>query len=420
LLLPFSIAGAFMAEIKASLLESSPRPWYRLHLSTWVVLLITTGILVLLIIPGENAERPYHLWYPTSSHYGLRDLILQHGWPWQYLERHIFDPDPFGPYQIDEYDYVPWMKLCCWNISGGDEFIFSPLMLFADIVIATSILVLVMICVEWRRRRIFRIWQFTLRELLIFTVLVAGMVGWWRTNHLRSVKERDFINSVFGQGIFFHFYDYRGPVFLKKLAGTTYLNDFYKVTTFPVYKPKKTLSVNSAPTFASQLPFIENLLAKDSTHEDIEEMSKLQNLRIVILKQAIITDADLAMISKFSALEELELSHARINIRGFSALQSISRLEVLILDGSSIGDECARTIACLDNLQYLSLRGTQFSNASITYLSNLTRLKRLDVQETNITPRGYLRLRRLLPKCDIIYSEYQNLIDTAHDSGLYD
>jgi hypothetical protein len=75
----------------------------------------------------------------------------------------------------------------------------------------------------------------------------------------------------------------------------------------------------------------------------------------------------------------------------------------LILDESGTGDESARALACLDNLRYLYLRKTFTSDASVSYLGNLTRLRELHIQETDITPHGYDRLRILLPHCKIFY-----------------
>ena len=84
-----------MAEIKAPLPESPPprRPWYRLHLSTWVVLFLTIVILILLIVPGKfeiiRIRRGF-LQY-SASEGNQPNYFYHHGWPWNYLERYVVD-----------------------------------------------------------------------------------------------------------------------------------------------------------------------------------------------------------------------------------------------------------------------------------------------------------------------------------------
>jgi hypothetical protein len=406
-------AGAsIMAEINAPEPESPAprRPWHRLHLSTWMVLILITSILVLLIVPAEFAENTH---------------IFQHGWPWPYLARHFEYTEP-SISQLDEYEYsnIPWLNIFCWNIFTGNDFILFPLMLAIDIIVAISILGIVAIYVEWRRRQRWRVWQFTLRELLLLTIILAVILSWWRTNHLRFQRENNFMDLAYGgagKRPFTRLCEYRGPVFLKKIIGEDNLRDFFKVTVYIIDKTNNSQSINTNLSFASELPFLETIYVVDKlTHVDFDEMSKLRYLKSLDLQKVKLTDADIISISRIASLKYLELSNTSITKKDISTLQSLHNLEGLYLSNCQIGDESGRALAYLDNLQFLNLRGTSISDASVSYLGNLKNLKELDIQDTKISSRGFLRLRRfLLPKCKINYCQAQEMME-KEPAFIYD
>jgi hypothetical protein len=414
-----------MAEIKAPLPESSPprRPWHRLHLSTWLVLIFTLGILILLIVPGEipgdssGQFLPYNPIPQISA-----PFIFQHGWPWAYLEQGVADPDFSIPIwgEVENFDYPPWFYVCGWSLTGEDTN-FSPIILLLDIIFAASILFLVAISFEWRRRRIVRIWQFTLRELLLVMILLAVLLSWWRTNHVRLQKEKEILH--FSEQVLYNsFWEYRGPDFLEKLLGKEFLSDLYTITNFSLSnKINNHISIPKLDSsISSSLPYIKLLVAEETTHADIEDISNLRHLESLVLVNTIVTEADLSLISRISSLERVFLSKTPITSKGILSLQSLPRLEELFLDDAEIGDESARALASLDNLQYLYIRESQISDNSVSCLANLTRLKELHIQKTDITPKGCGRLQMLLPRCKVIYESDKNpVISFPPGSGMF-
>ena len=64
------------------------RPWYRLHLSTYFVLLVPLGVLVLVGVPGYFVGVDY---WPQP---GVQYLWSEHGWPLVHLDRLIVDIRP--------------------------------------------------------------------------------------------------------------------------------------------------------------------------------------------------------------------------------------------------------------------------------------------------------------------------------------
>jgi hypothetical protein len=339
------------------------------------------------------------------------DYCFCHGWPWNYLFRNVNVNDVGS--SID--DGIPWLDIRGWSFIGA-EIEFSPIVFFWDIIAATAILILIATFFEWRRRRRWRVWQYTLSELLILMILVAGVLSWWRTNHLRVQKEDDFVISTFGDYPFTRCKEYRGPVILGKLFGEKYLTDFFTVTFFPWSNDEVDYHPKIKFTISSGLPNIECIYVDRATHADIEEISRLRHLKELCLYTTIFSDTDIISISRISSLESLSLSKTLITKKGILALQSLPRLQVLILCKSSIGDESARALTYLVNLQCLSLRETNISNASVSYLGNLTGLKILDIQNTIITDHGYRRLHRLLPQCKIVYRKGQETIDNEPES----
>ncbi len=398
-----------MAEIKAPLPESPPprRPWHRLHLSTWLVLFLTLAILILLIVPGEYPSDQWKMYLPynpdASSHLGY---CFQHGWPWKYLDTYIHHPKFSIPILgesdfADYFGYPNWILSDSWKFAGDEDAEFSPIMLFLDMIAAALIIFLIAAVVEWRRRRIGHIWQFTLRELLLVMVILAVILAWWRTNHVRLQKEKDIlqISEVFNNECL----EYRGPVFLIKLLGGRCLRDFFKVTSFSLSNNPNRHVPKLDSKMSGSLPDIELLVAEEAKHADFEDIANLRHLTSLVLVNTVVTEADSALIARISSLERLCLYNTSISSKGILTLQSLPRLKELFLDEVEIGAESARALAYLDNLQYLYIRESQISNSSVTYLANLTRLKQLHIQLSDIPPQECERLQMLLPHCKIIY-----------------
>jgi hypothetical protein len=335
-----------MAEIKAPE-QASPaprRPWYRLHLSTWVVLILIAGVLAILNVPGEidlcmvGAVESFVI-------YGDHHL---HGWPWEYLDRY---PKVTGTKSTDEdINRAPWLIARCWNFQGKVKS-FSIIWLLGDLSIASAILVLAAIFLEWRRRRYLRIWQFTLRELIVFAIIVAGICSWWMTNHLYRQKEKEIIlalekianDSVCDE-------EYRGPTFLRKLIGLNYLADFYITNEF----------------------FYDDII-----DEDNQNISKKQ-----------IIEKLLPLVVKLQYVESIYIASTELTDESLKI---------------TINNDSSPAICRLKRLKKLSLWSANITDKTVELLNNLTQLKDLEILGTGITPTGFKKLQKSLPQCEILY-----------------
>ena len=152
----------------------SNRKWYRLHASTWVVALVAVGVLVLLVAPGafDRSDWPYEV-----DHF-------QHGWPWPFLE--------FSRPRDYEDEATPWLLRKAWQFEGDVAWGW----LAADAACAVGITIAVAAVWEWRRRRRVRLWHLTLGELLLATLAVAGILGWWRANVREEERQYSVVESI--------------------------------------------------------------------------------------------------------------------------------------------------------------------------------------------------------------------------------
>ena len=357
-----------MAEIKAPLPDSPPprRPWYRLHLSTWVVLLLTAGILALLVVPGETDGHITAFGDSITEGSVIVDgEFFHHGWPWEYLERYVDGSGKNSPRA--ELDYAPWLVLRGWSYRG-DANTFLPLTLFVDLLIAVAILVLTAFLFEIRRRWHMRIWQFTLRELFLAFLLVAGICSWWQTNRFRRQKEQEVMLA--GEQIPYASFssEYRGPLFLHKLLGNIFLNDFFVITEFGYWD----VDVDKQSG------------QKNITEQDVKNM--------------------FSIVGKLRYLEAIGIESKEFPVDEYVLqISGLTGLKEMTFDSSNITDASMSFISHFKNLKRLSLMSTNITNKSIPHLGSLIHLAELDIENTKITPEGFKRLRSLLPQCEINY-----------------
>ena len=107
------------------------------------------------------------------------------------------------------------------------------------------------------------------------------------------------------------------------------------------------------------------------TDDDVAALSKIaQQVRILNLREAGLTDTQLKQLARFENLAQLRLELNPITDTGLAALGGLGKLE------------------------YLNLYGTRITNASLKSLGALPRLRELFVWETAVTPAAIEEFRR--------------------------
>jgi len=230
-----------------------------------------------------------------------------------------------------------------------------------------------------RKRRWF---QFSLRSLLIFTMICAVACGLLGKRMEQKRKEREGVEAILRLGGTVR-YDYQegngkppGPDWLRDLAG----KDFFSAVV--------------------EVRLLGNPKVTDAELAHLEEMPQLQVLNIFATN---VTDAGLSHLRRLSKLERLYLGNTRITDAGLINLQGLNRLQRISLWKTKVTDAGLEQVQELSNLRELYLHSTNVSDAGLAHLKGLNELERLDLAETRVTDAGVNELRKALPNCIIVH-----------------
>lgn len=137
---------------------------------------------------------------------------------------------------------------------------------------------------------------------------------------------------------------------------------------------------------------------------DLTPLAKLKSfdLQGLDLGWTRISDSDLTNILHLNLLKELDLGWTNITDEGVTLLKNMSELRKLTLTNTTVGTPSLLSIPQFRNLEHLGLRGTSVEDDCLSYIENLPNLRRLDVRNTKISTEGLLRLKNVLPLCEIL------------------
>ncbi len=454
-----------MARQAANSESLAPRPWYRLHLSTWLLLVLGIGGAVLIIVPGEAIpapDPPLNGWLAAEqatddpfsslpipagtlqvSAPGVAAIV--HGWPFQYLRRspYFVWPDPQAS------SSVPWELT-----QSVDEFRIGVLIL--DIGLVSSGLLILVGLAEWRRRRRRRS-QFTLLDLLGLTTLTALVLGWWGMQHRIDGEFQSHLAASEGRiHIEGETSTPRSPLWLQVLVHDDRLlkaginepgmmrvvwsqSPNVDVQYVVEYFPNRIDSVcvsdravglyhlgsnwqTSNPSFQLldwKWPSVLGADANPLNRDGLSRLSAISNLRSIWIADASrIDDECLAELCTHKNLEGIDLEGAVVTAKGLSNLADLKRLRLLGLQSSSIEDDNVPQLANIKTLEELDLSQTWITDRGLDSLRALSALKYVDLRQTAVTDAGVATLKSALPKLTVHYeSERPDLDKLAYDFG---
>jgi Leucine-rich repeat (LRR) protein len=113
----------------------------------------------------------------------------------------------------------------------------------------------------------------------------------------------------------------------------------------------------------------------------LENIGRLQDLRILFLTGTQITDAGLVHLRELTHLRSLALGRTKITDAGLAQIEKLRELD------------------------YLWLGETGISDAGLVHLRGLTRLYELGLNGTKVTPDGIRQLDEALPNCQIWWND---------------
>jgi Leucine Rich repeat len=287
-----------------------------------------------------------------------------------------------------------------------------------------------------RKRRWF---QFSMRTLLIFTLICAIGSAWVARTMERKRKEREAVKAIVSLGGQV-FYDYQiawyapelrewfrdarreseptGPLWLRRWLGNDVFSDavFARLNSDAGMKYLADLSnlqnLNfTNPTLISdkQLKHVQKLsdLRKldlggtKVTDAGIADLVELRQLETLNLAGSRITDAALSSVKRLIRLKCLDLGYTGVTSDGLDNLKDLTQLETLALGKTAVGDAGLQHLSGLTRLGDLSLYGTIVGDAGLAHLKGMFQLRTLDLRETKVTDAGVNDLQRALPKCQI-------------------
>jgi hypothetical protein len=238
-----------------------------------------------------------------------------------------------------------------------------------------------------------RWFQFSLRSLLLFVLLVSVGMSWFAVKMQQAKRQKEAVAAIerLGGEVFYD-YQYRvldvhtifvteaqppGPEWLQRLLG----NDFFSTVTFVRFIRRK-VNVNDAE--------LEHII------------NDLPQLRFLDLPGTEVTDAGLERLGKLSGLQSLILSDTQITDAGLQHLSQMPQLKDLCLGGTKVTDAGLGSLRVLTRLDSLDLDRTQVTDAGIDQLKGLVQLDTLNLAKTKVTDAGVKKLEQALPNCHIV------------------
>jgi hypothetical protein len=151
------------------------------------------------------------------------------------------------------------------------------------------------------------------------------------------------------------------------------------------------------------VPIGKALLLDMTDRTDRHDLSPLVSLQPQDLQALVVQGAniDIRVVSRMNDLRWLLLAGTKVRDHELSALVGLSKLERLDLTATNVTDEGVMHLAQVGSLRDLTLGGDSITDESIPYLLKLHRLERLDLRGSGVSEEGAKRLENGLPNCRI-------------------
>lgn len=250
-----------------------------------------------------------------------------------------------------------------------------------------------------------RWFQFSLRTLLLFVLLVSIGMSWVAVRMQKAKKQREAVEAIEKLGGAVS-YDYQvdqagqftdktepaGPAWLREVLGQDF---FANVVAAQV-------NTDSGMEKLKAFPHIQSLqIVGAVTDAGMKHVKGLSQLRELLLQGVPITDAGVAHVEDMSELRTLDLAATRITDHGLEHFKGLRQLQLLSIWGNQITDTGLGCLKTLSQLRTLSLYRTQITDAGLEHLKALPQLNTLVLGETAVTDEGMKKFQQARPNCKI-------------------
>jgi hypothetical protein len=124
----------------------------------------------------------------------------------------------------------------------------------------------------------------------------------------------------------------------------------------------------------------------------------------VSLREKLTDEMFLKIAPVSEALSSLKLGSTSVTGNALETeLPRMTRLKKLDLSQTQIGDKTLDTIGDLEGLQWLNLWGTQVTDSGLMKLKGLSKLKKIYLWQSQVTKKGAAALKKELPDLEVIF-----------------
>ncbi len=239
-----------------------------------------------------------------------------------------------------------------------------------------------------------RCFQFSVRMLLLFVLLVSIGLSWYAVRVQQARKQKEAVEAIRGLGGIVR-YDYevtpdhgprpRRPTWLRRLLGDDFLEDVRDVEF-----PRGQMITEAELTTIRGLTQLQWLCPDGTkvTDAGLVQIKGLKRLQHLSLNDTEVTDVGLERVMGLPELQRLYLSNSRITDIGLEHLGALNHLSILALNGTQITDAGLKHLKRSKHLESLLLDGTRVTDAGLEHLRGLRQLQWLSLADTNVTDAG--------------------------------
>jgi hypothetical protein len=256
-----------------------------------------------------------------------------------------------------------------------------------------------------------RRFQFSIRSLLVLTIVVAIPFSWFAVEMKWAREQKETVEAFrkLGNGVGYDYqYDYQfkavipnsdlpGPAWLHKLLGDDF---FANVVVVNLGDPKVT---DAALVHLKGLTQLKCLYLNDAqvTDAGLEDLKGLMELQTLWLLKTKVTDAGLEHLKGLKQLQCLFLGNTQVTDAGLEHLKGLEQLQLLYIHDTQITDDGLKHLKGLTNLIFLDLNNTAVTDVGLEHIKGLTILETLNLGKTKVTDAGVNDLQKALPNLKI-------------------
>jgi hypothetical protein len=148
-----------------------------------------------------------------------------------------------------------------------------------------------------------------------------------------------------------------------------------------------------------------NLYQSNIGDQGLKHLARFPRLREVPMGETKVTDEGLKHLANLTHLEYVGLRGNQVTNAGLIHLRKLTNLTGLYLGETKVTDAGLVHLKDMKKMGYLLLHNLAITDAGLEHLKGLTSLQTLDLSRTKVTKAGIDRLRKALPKLNVVWNE---------------